>query len=43
MLACVAAQVFALSLLERRAGFGSDGPTPTTSDVLGDCGHFGAD
>ena len=43
MLACAAAQAFALSLLERRAGLGSDGPTPTTSDVVGDCRHFGAE
>ena len=34
MLACAAAQAFALSLLERRAGPGSDGPTPTTSEWL---------
>ena len=43
MLASAAAQAFALSLLERRAGLGSDGPTPTTSDVVGDCRHFGAE
>ena len=39
---CAASQAFALSLLHRRAGLGSDGPTPTTSDVVVDCRHFGA-
>ena len=43
MLACAAARAFTLSLLERRAGLGFDGPTPTTSDVVGDCRHFGAE
>ena len=39
MLACSAARTFALSLLDRRAGLGSDGATPTTSDMVGDCRH----
>ena len=36
MLACPAAQVFAMSLLERGADLGSDGPILTTSEVVGD-------
>ena len=40
LLACSAAQAFALSLLERRDALGSDGATPTTSDVIGDCRHL---
>ena len=39
MLVCSATQAFALSLLER-TGFGCDGATPTTSDVVGGR-HFG--
>ena len=34
MLASSAARAVALSLLERRGGQGSDGVTPSTSDVL---------
>ena len=40
MLACSAARAFALSLLDHRAGLGSNGATPTTSDVVGDCRHM---
>ena len=36
MLACSAARAVAVSLLERRGGQGSDGVTPSTSDVLAD-------
>ena len=43
MLAFAAAQALALPLLERRGDLGSDGPAPTTSDVVGDCRHFGVD
>ena len=32
-------RAFALFLLDRRVGLGSDGATPTTSDVVGDCRH----
>ena len=40
VLACSAAQVFVVSLFERRDALGSDGATPTTSDVIGDCRHL---
>ena len=30
-----------VSLLDRRAGLGSDGATPSTSDVVGECRHMG--
>ena len=33
-LACCAAQAFALSLLERRGGYGVDGEVPSTCDVI---------
>ena len=38
-LACSATQAFALSVLERHNALRSDGATPTTSDVIGDCHH----
>ena len=39
LLACSAARSFGLSLLERRAGFGMDGETPSTSAVLEEFGQ----
>ena len=41
ILACASARAFALSLLEGRATHGSDGPTPTTAEVIGDSRHAG--
>ena len=40
ILACSAAKSLALSLLERRGGFGADGATPSTSEVIGDARHL---
>ena len=40
LLAGSAAKAFALSLLERRSGLGSDGDTPLTSEVIGDYRHL---
>ena len=40
LLACSAAKAFALSLLERRSGLGSDGDTPFTSEVIGEHRHL---
>ena len=37
----IAAQAFTLFLLDRRCALGSDGATPSISDVIGDCRHFG--
>ena len=34
ILACSSARAFAMSLLERRGGMGTDGPTPSTDDVV---------
>ena len=41
ILACASARAFALSLLEGRATHGSDGPTPTTAEVIGDSRYAG--
>ena len=35
-----AAKAFALSLLERRSGLGSDGDTPLTTEVISDHQHL---
>ena len=40
MLACAAARAFALSLLDKRPAFGSDGDTPSSSDVVAACRHL---
>ena len=40
LLVCSAAKAFALSLLERRSGLGSDGDTPLTTEVIGDHRHL---
>ena len=40
ILACSAAKSLALSLLGRRGGFGADGATPSTSEVIGDAHHL---
>ena len=42
MLACASARAFALSLLDRRPALGSDGATPSSSEVLADCWHLQA-
>ena len=36
ILACCASRSLALSLLEQRGGLGADGPTPSSSEVVGD-------
>ena len=40
MLACAAARAFALSLLDKRPALGSDGDTPSSSDVVAACRHL---
>ena len=40
LLACSAAKAVAVSLLERPGGLGSDGATPTTSEVIGEARYM---
>ena len=40
MLACAAGRPFALSLLDKRPALGSDGDTPSSSDVVAACRHL---